>query len=190
MQIGIDLDNTIILTDEFILKNINRYCGSSFIPKDLSVHSIEEATGLKKELVLTFVKVALTLTRFIKPFDGIPYYFNKISSRNKVYIISRRDPELYDVTKKALDKLGLRDYLLYLTLGKKSDVVKANSIKLMVEDNLEEIDDIYKNSNCGILLMSRYWNKEFIEYGNIKRVKSWEEIYATVTSIQARELGN
>lgn len=191
MNIGVDLDNTIIQTDKFILNDLNKYYNSSYVLEDIVMPRIEKALNLDVKIVSKFINLALGLTHLIKPLDGIPYYFNRISSTNNVSIISRRSPELYGITKMSLDKLGVRDYLLYLTLGKKSDILRAKDIEVMVEDNLEEVADIYNNNcECIVLLMNRYWNKGFVGSSNIKRVKNWEEIYATITSIQSSKLGN
>jgi len=187
MNIGIDLDGTILKTDEFVLNDLNQYYGSKYKQEDIYCPHIEKALCMDREVVKMFVKTTLNLTHLIKPIDGIPYYFNKISSANDVSIISRRDPDLYGITKMALDKLGLNDYLLYLTLGKKSDIINAKDIKVMVEDSNEEIDEIIKNSDCQAILIDRPWNRDYTDNHRIP-VRTWEEAYEAITTIQTRQL--
>ena len=46
----------------------------------------------------------------------------------------------------------------------------------VIEDRPDTIDDIYRRTECNILVMDKPWNREIAENGRISIVRDWMEV--------------
>ena len=179
MMIGCDLDDCILETSSVILDYCNRYYSSNYKWEDIHTYSIEESFGWNEEVVDKCVRQSLNSS--LEPISGAVNILNWLSEIYELNIISRRRQSLYNHTFDTLNRIGLKNFSLYLAHEEdcdwtKSDIANMLELDVFIEDAPHTIEDLYRNTKCDILVMSKPWNLRIAENDRIYIVQNWMEV--------------
>ena len=181
MKIGIDIDDTITntfdylipyiadylnISKEYLLKNNISY---SNIPKDLNF-DIQKFVTIYCENFMTNVPLK----------NGAKEYINKLKELgHDIVIITARDEKRYDkayeLTKNYLIRNGIK-YDKLICNEDKAICCKQENIDLFIDDSITNCRKI-NDTGVQVLLFDAVHNKNTDEF---KRVKTWEEIYEII----------
>lgn len=185
MNIGIDIDDTITETSEFLVPYVSEYYG---IDMDyLKKHNIsygnlpKEYQKKEKEFgKATFGKVLLDVP--IK--SGAKEYISKLKNDgNKIVIITARDETIYDnayeFTAKQLKKFGIEYDKLICSFDKRQ-VCIDEKIDILIDDSINNLEKV---GNC--VEHSFLFNSKFNLESNISfnRVDTWEQLYQIIKEL-------
>ena len=179
MRIGIDIDDTITNTWEYL------------IPHYAKIFNLDEKKLSKSMPYYNSVKDLISLDEYYKVL--IPIH-NKYTSEiplkenvkevidklyklgHTIYFITSRGSSYsnsYDLTKSYLDNHGIKYDKLYTFTKDKSDICVKENIDLFIDDSFKHCKNV-KEKGIEVLMFNTYYNKEHTEF---KHVHSWNEIY-------------
>lgn len=188
INIGIDIDGVI---NDLMLFNLS--CGTKFsylTKTDISVNCSQYDSkdifkwSEKNDMTFWsgFYEELLLKSTFTRPFAAEVISFLK--KKHKIYIITarkntdlpkteKRDMEL--ITKMYLKNNNiLYDKLVFSTKEKYKEIVKYN-IDIMIEDNVQNINEIIKNTDAKVFCFNTPYNVS-CQHSNIIRVYTWYDI--------------
>lgn len=177
MKIGIDIDDTICNTWEFVKpyyeKNFN-------LDKNITENnSYFKALNCSLEEYYDFCKKNISKLTFNVPVkkDAV-MYINKLKEEgHEINFITARSTfdmeEPYDQTKKYLEQNNIKYDNLYVNSLKKEEVTLKNNIDIFIDDSVKHCTNVSK-TGIDVLMMTTTYNKK---YTNFKRVNNWKEIY-------------
>ena len=120
-------------------------------------------------------------TDYFRSLKPIPYSVeavNELIPKNNLMVVTSRSSNIYEETIMWLNTFFPQKFNTVVFSNKKvkkSKICLNYSIELFIEDSLNYALECSSN-NIKVLLFDQPWNrKEFLD-GNIRRVKSWEEI--------------
>lgn len=179
MNLGIDIDDTLTETSEFLLPYVAEYFSLDLetLKKDNINydHLPDEYSGREKEFgKAMYAKVLLD----VKLKRNAKEIVNKLKEEgHKIIIITARDETIYDdpfgFTTKQLEKLGIKYDKLVCSFDKRK-VCIDEKIDVFVDDSIENLtssEDVVGK----ILLFNSKLNMK--KQTNFTRVDSWEEVY-------------
>ncbi len=179
MNIGIDIDDTITETSEYLMPYVSQYFSIDieFLRKNNIYYNNLPKEYKSKEIefgMSTFGKVLLNVDLKYKAKEII----NKLKDDgNNIIIVTARDNTIYenpfDFTSKQLKKLGIKYDKLFCTFDKKQICIDEK-IDLFIDDsidNLIKIKEVVKK----VLLFNSKTN--IVQNSDFHRVNSWDEIY-------------
>lgn len=185
MNIGIDIDDTITETSEFLMPYVAKYFSLdiNYLKNNNIVYFDLPQKYKNKEVAFgkaTFDKVLLDVP--VK--KGAKEIISKLKSEgNKIIIITARDYSLYDdpfdFTSKQLAKLGIQYDKLVCSFDKRK-VCIDEKIDLFIDDvidNLKQAESVVNK----VLLFNSIVNLTQESY--FTRVNSWQEIYEYIIKI-------
>lgn len=192
MRIASDLDDCILNTASEVLKHINNRLNTNYRKEDITDYHFSSIIGSsesRQEVVEECTEETLCKTR------KIPFVYGSISMLNwlastyeeNVYILTRRPRRFFEMTYDVLADTGLDYFYLYANhpddsfYTSKADRINRDAIEVMIEDNPEEIEEIYNKTQCRILVMDQPWNQHIKEDNRITIVKNWAEIRNILT---------
>ena len=183
MNIGIDIDDTITETSEFLMPYVAEYFSididylkkNNICYHDLPKEYKEKEGEFGKS---TFGRVLLGVK--LKP--NAKETIAKLKEEgNKIIIITARDRTIYDdpfgFTTKQLEKLGIKYDKLFCTFDKRQ-VCIDEKIDCFIDDSIENLSKVEDVVNKVLLFNSKV-NME--KDNHFIRVNSWEEIYKHIT---------
>ena len=171
MRIGIDVDNTMTNTFEYLLELKKKYLPNmedNYHNWDTDIRDefLEEHIGeiwknctLKKNCKETIHKL-----------HSLGHEIIIISYRQDVY-----HQNSFEILDDYLKRNGIEVDELYTGITKKGEFCEACMIDLFIDDKLENLDAV---SNKGIDVIQFY--NSFEKIGDYKVVKDWEELYRIV----------
>lgn len=178
MRIGIDIDDTITNTCEFMMKYVSDYFGLSeeyLVKNNIYYFNLPEELNNKKDFYLsTLEKNLLNIPLKEKAREVL----NKLHEEgNEIIFITRRNKDEYREpvlsTKKQLDFYGIKYNKLICTKDKKKACLDEK-IDIFIDDsmkNLNNVKDVVKK----IYLFTSPYNKNFDI--SFKRVDNWLQVY-------------
>ena len=168
MNIGIDLDDTILSTVEQYRKYQKQYLKENNISEEeLWKNRKYRVDYIKNNLDLIFSDVKLKD-------DAISVIKQLINNGNTIYIVTARSSDycddMYEFTKNNLTKFGIPYHKLILTEKYKLKSCLENNIDLMIDNSIDIYNEL--NGKINVLLFDEH-NK----YTNVEnRVSNWKEI--------------
>lgn len=185
MNIGIDIDDTIVNTYETLLKLIsmkyeldyNDLISKKLEYKDI-FNSLDNFSNVNKDLFSIMVKA-------VKLKDNVVDIFNKLKNEgHKIMLITARNygdyDEPYKVTYDYLTKNNVLFDKIIVNMDKKDKVCLDEKIDLFIDDNTKHCRDV---SSVGIntLQFDALFNENINEF---KKVSSWNEVYKFINSLE------
>ena len=193
MKIGIDIDDTTVITVEAMIKYADKYnsevLGRSGINGKLGLiqnrYYLKALYGWTDEQKFQFFnmyyKNVLEECTLMPNADKV---LKKLKEEeNKIYFITARlnnidNCNTEEITRKTLEKNNIIYDKLIINANDKLKVCKEEKVELIIEDSYETCKEFTENGIKSILMTTKM-NKN-IETGNITRVNSWEEIYEQI----------
>ncbi len=193
MKIGIDIDDTTVITVEAMIKYADKYnsevLGRSGINGKLGLiqnrYYLKALYGWTDEQKFQFFnmyyKNVLEECTLMPNADKV---LKKLKEEeNKIYFITARlnnidNCNTEEITRKTLEKNNIIYDKLIINANDKLKVCKEEKVELIIEDSYETCKEFTENGIKSILMTTKM--NENIETGNITRVNSWEEIYEQI----------
>lgn len=183
MNIGIDIDDTITETSEFLMPYVAKYFSiemDNLIKNNICYNNLPKQYK-EKEVEFgksTFGRVLLDVTLKKNAKETI----DKLKEEgNKIIIITARDKTIYDdpfgFTSKQLEKLGIQYDKLVCSFNKRQ-VCIDEQIDLMIDDCTDNLMKVEGSVNKVLLFNSK---TNMGQDNNFTRVNSWEEIYKYIS---------
>ena len=183
MNIGIDIDDTITETSEFLMTYVAEYFSIDInylirnnicynnLPKQYKEKEVEFGKS-------TFGRVLLD----VKLKQNAKEIIDKLKKEgNKIIIITARDKTIYDdpfgFTLKQLKKLGIKYDKLVCSFDKRQVCINED-IDLFIDDCIDNLNKVEDSVNK-VLLFNSQTNRG--KNNNFTRVNSWKEIYEYIS---------
>ena len=171
MRIGIDVDNTMTNTFEYLLDLKRKYLPNM----EDDYHNWD--TDIKDEFLEKHLE---NIWKNCTLKTGCKEVVEKLRSLgHKVIIISYRQNiynlNSFEILDEYFKKNGIEVDELYVGITKKGDFCEACLIDLFIDDKLENLDAVSKK---GIEVIQFY--NPFEKTGNYTIVKNWDEVYRKI----------
>jgi len=183
MIIGVDIDQVIAGTDNFLRNLLEREFDRKFSREMVTMYDYEKCFVFNHKERDYFRKIftCLKFWSVIPPFQGAKKILDFIARKNKIIIVTNRSQkflkELPDITLEWLERHQIPfDDIIFGDNGTKYEAIrkKGYGITYFIEDNIEEALGLAKNG-VKVLLLDYPWNQTKRNQ-NIIRVKNWQEI--------------
>lgn len=179
MRIGVDIDDTITNTWEYLIPiysklfKIDEKKLSKSAPYYPAVENLISLDEYYKKIIPIHNKYTndLPLKKDVKEVIDKLYELG-----HTVYFITDRGNEnndSYDLTKNYLDSNGIKYEKLYTRAKDKASICLKENIELYIDDRPKHCQSV-KKKGIDVLMFDTYYNKE---YQKFKHVRSWNEIY-------------
>lgn len=172
MRIGIDIDDTITETHDFIIKKI---CETYSLKKELIEHMNYSELKLNYPKVFSKENYNNTIIN-VKLKSNVKNVLRKISKNNEVYFITaRNDNECdfpYNETIKYLIKKDIPFNNLEVNVTNKGEYALNNNIDLFIDDSIDNCNQV-NSKGIEVILFDNKYNKNC----NFNRIYNWNEIY-------------
>ena len=182
MRIGIDIDETVALTNDLLIEKAvvydkDHFKGKGF--KDKNKYSFTDMFYWDNLMTKEYIEYfSLHYIDIIKPRLDALKVINKLYDEGNYicFITYRQFKDNYNKTKKWLDKHGFKYHKLITNSGLKGSVCNRENIDLFIDDSLRQV---LSASDYGIksLLIDTIYNRDYQE---IKRISNWDQIYEEV----------
>lgn len=188
MNIGIDIDDTLIDTTKNFKNMIGKYDKTGEVEKHIEViMSGEIPTDNVKKFMNTYL---LELTKTIKVKKDAVDVIKRLKKKgHKIIFITARDNEgcqgIEDFTLEYLQKNNVVYDKIFLHSKDKAKVCLENDIDIMIDDSIKHCNDV---SNTGIttFLFTSFVNRE--KKTSLKRVNNWKQIEKEIDKIEEKGL--
>ena len=168
MRIGIDLDDTILNTKE----EYRKYQDDFLVKEKIT----EKELWNKKKYKVKYIKdnIERILDNVTVKENAIEVMMQLRKTGNEIYIITARNKKynenIYEVTKKNIEKNNIPYDNLILTDRKKLKECIDNEIELMIDNSIDVFNQL--NGKINVLLFD-----ELNKYNNIfNKVNNWKDI--------------
>ena len=203
MKIGIDIDDTTVVTINSMIKYGKKYSEEVLktdpvIPNLGTIKDrfyLNALFGWTEETKFDFFNMYYKdVLEDCEPLPGAPKIITQLKNQgNEIYFISARITSIpgcnaEQISIDTMNKYGIPYNKVIIGAYDKLDYCLENGIEVFVDDSLEVLEELAKHGiRC--YLMTSPVNKE-LETGNVKRVSTWEEIYNDLQEVldDSREL--
>lgn len=197
MKIGIDIDDTTVITVKSMIKYADKY--------DTEVLGRKGTNG-NLGLIQNryYLKVLYGWTEKEK-FDFFDMYYKNVLEEctlmpnadkilqklkkegNEIYFITARitninNCDAEEITKNTLKENNISYDKLIVNASDKLKVCKDEGIELFIEDSYDTCKELTENGIKSILMTTKM--NEKIETGNIPRVYNWDEVYEQIKLLE------
>ena len=199
MKIGIDIDDTTVITVKSMIKYADKYDTQVLGRKGTNGN-----LGLIRNRY--YLKVLYGWTEREK-FDFFDMYYKNVLEEctlmpnadkvlqklkkdgNEIYFITARltnikNCDTEDITKNTLKQNNIPYDKLIINASDKMKVCKEEGIELFIEDSYDTCKELTENGIRSILMTTKM--NEQIEAKNITRVHNWNEIYERIKNMQSK----
>ena len=188
MRIGIDIDDTISLTNEKMIEEAYLY-DQNFVKgkgfKNKEAYSFMEMfywSVVDVDQFLDYVrKSKMFLELEVK--DGAVDAINKLyDAGNEIYFITKRSNKFRTklMTKKWLKNNGFKYHKLILGAKNKKEVCESLNIEFFVDDNAYNIETVSELGVRSVLMASPYTE----DAQDLVRLNTWSEIYDYINEVK------
>lgn len=186
MNIGIDIDDTIIETAEFVTPRLSEFLSPN---KDASKNNpfpSDPRLAADKDREMIFNKEAFEkIMSEIPPKPDAKKIIGKLKAEgHKIIIITARDESVYkgafEFSSCQLKKLGIEYDKLFCSFDKRK-ICAEEKIDLFIDDSVENLQMV-KGAVKKVLLFNSKANKK--QECGFTRVSSWKEIYDFINSVK------
>lgn len=195
MKIGIDIDDTTVITVKPMIKYADKYdievLGRKGTNGNLGLiknrYYLEALYGWTKEEKYGFFnmyyKNVLEECTLMSNADKVLQKLKK--EGNEIYFITARLSNIENcdtekITRETLDENNIPYDELIINASDKLKVCKEKEIELFIEDSYETCKELFENGIKSILMTTKM--NEKIDSGIIPRVKNWDEVYEQIKS--------
>lgn len=196
MKIGIDIDDTTVITIDSMINYGKKYAEEVLKqgPVKLNLGTIKDRFymnalfGWTEETKFDFFNMYYkNVLEDVKPLPKAQEIINKLKEEgNEIYFISARittiegcDAE--EISKNTMHKYNIPYNKMIIGAYDKLDYCLNNNIEVFIDDSLEVLQELSKHGiKC--YLMTSPVNRE-LDPQNIKRVHSWQEIYDNLNGV-------
>lgn len=185
MRIGIDIDDTITYSSDTFLEYAKKYNKEKKIDFEINDNTLDVKLSYgwnDKNLKEFLSKYLTTVLENTDPKEDAIEIINRLKrDGNQIYFITARgykeiDGDMYEVTKKWLDKHKFKyDQLIINSKVKLEECIK-NKIDVFIDDSYSHCKSIKEELNIPVYLFKTRYNKD-IDDKSIKKVNNWFEIY-------------
>lgn len=189
MRIGIDIDDTIANTEEYIFSVAKDYIESvlkrkfEYYPEEKSYHKMYNCS---RKDIYSFMRhfSKKQLLSNVTPFSNAKKIINMLKEEgHEIYFITSRNRtlawDIFNLTENWLKKYNFNYDKLIVGIRKKGKTCKKNKIDLFIDDNPNQCLDV-SMYNIPVLMYDAINNKNNNEF---KRVYDWNEIYKIVEEL-------
>lgn len=196
MKIGIDIDDTTVITVKSMIKYADKYDTEVLGRKGTNGN-----LGLIKNRY--YLKVLYGWTEKEK-FDFFDMYYKNVLEEctlmpnvdkvlqklkeegNEIYFITARMTNINNcntekITENTLKNNNIPYDKLIMNINDKFKVCKDENIELFIEDSYDTCKELMDNGIKSILMTTKM--NEQIETGNIPRVHNWDEVYECIKKL-------
>ena len=168
LNIGIDIDNTICNTEEYVKIYEEKYLKENNITEEVLWNDNNyKLDFLNKYLYDIYTNVTVK--------DNVSKVINNLSNNNKIFIITARSNHFIDNVENLIieysNKYNIKYDKIIIHAGDKLEACQNNNIDIMIDDNYYNYS-VLKENNIKCLLFddkNRYLD-------NKDRVSNWNEI--------------
>lgn len=186
MRIGIDLDDVLVQFLPSLIEFHNKTYGTKLKLEQFSSYQFWETWGGTKEEAIQKVYSFHKTHYFenIPPVIGAQEAVKSLSEKHELYIITSRQNDVAEPTKKSVQKYFPNSFLeIYFTnhysqngdAKTKKEVCDSLGIDIMIEDSADYAINCLNNDRK-IFLINQPWNIKRSIPQEIYRVNSWREI--------------
>ena len=177
MKIGIDIDNTICNTDEYIDKYQNIFLKE----ENISEYLLWNNNDYKLKFLTKYLK---TIYEEVSLKEDSKEVINNISKDNKIYLITARSNNFIDNIEELIKEYFIKKDIhidkIITNAKDKTDACINNNIDIMIEDSLYNYNKLINKNINTILFDDKHKNI------NIKnRVVSWKEINKIINNLNS-----
>lgn len=197
MRIGIDIDDTTLITVNSMIKYADK-----FDTEDLGRTGTNGNLGLIKDRYYLkilygwddetkfsfFDKYYKNILNECTPFKNSPEIIRALKSEgNEIYFITARLTNIKDcdtkrITEETFAKYNIPYDKLIINVKEKVPYAKENNIALFIEDSYETCKELEQNGIKAILVTTKM--NENIKDDTITRVNNWDEIYKIISEMK------
>lgn len=193
MRIGIDIDDTALITVNSMIKYADKYD-----TEDLGRKGTNGNLGLIKnryylkvlygwtdeEKFSFFDKYYKNVLEECIPMGNSPEIISKLKENNEIYFITARLTNIKncpteEITKESFSKYKIPYDKLIVNASDKLNYCIEHKIDIFIEDSYETCKELEEHGIKTYLMTTKM--NENIDAGNIERVTSWDEIYEKIT---------
>ena len=183
-RIGIDVDDVVVNFMKWFLDYSNLNLGTNYtLDQITNYHLWELGIHKSKEESIKIVNDFQDSAHFNKIdfVEGSKEGIERISKFNDIYFVTSRPEKLKRKTEdffySNFPKNGYKfSFSGEIHGGKtKAEICKELNLKIMIEDNPSYALSCAKEG-IETFLLSKYWNKDYVEHKNLVKVKDWEEL--------------
>lgn len=202
MNIGIDIDDTIVITTKPIIKYADIYnkevFGKEKNKKDIGQIKdrfyLQNIYGWDERIRGEFfAKYYKDILQECKVMENVSEVLNKLKKQgNNIYFITARMTDIkncktYEITKNMLDKNYIPYDLIIMDAHEKLSFAKEKNIDIFIEDSFSTCQDLQKNGIKSLLMTSSM--NEDIDTKQIDRVYNWNEVYTKICEFKKLNYG-
>lgn len=200
MNIGVDIDDTIVITTECIIKYADIF-NKEVLGKEKNINEMGKikdrfylnnlygwSDELKKQFFQKYYKNILLECKVMKDVSKV---LNRLKEEgDKIIFITARmtyikNCETYEITKNMLNENNIPYDLIVMDAREKLNYAKENNIDIFIEDSFETCKTL-EETGIKSLLMTSVMNENIDTY-EIERVHSWEEVYNKICKLKKGE---
>lgn len=185
MKIGIDIDDTLTNTSEYVMPLIKKYIEDELQRKYEFLEAEKDWYYLSEHLDLTKDEESYCWRTFYHVDNYLPRE-NAIEVINKLYdekneitfITSRCEKDIKDAEKRTikwLEKYNIKYHKLIMKVENKGEIAKKEKIDVFIDDSIRHCK-VVASVGVKTYLITNEYNK-FYECKDFERVDSWNDFY-------------
>jgi uncharacterized HAD superfamily protein len=183
-KIGIDLDDVIIDLANELIAFLNLKLNLSMKKEHIIEYEIAKVLNIPEEATEKLFEEFYNSQYFkkLRPIKSSIKGINELSKYNELYIITARDRIFYEETIEPIKDIFHSKFESIHFINKfngnkflKSDICNALHIDIFIDDSIDNVIDVYQNSNSKVYLFDQPWNRYKIP-NKVKRIYSLEDI--------------
>ncbi len=181
MRIGIDIDDTICETWEYVKPIYKKHFNLS--DEELNKNKYSRVLKCTIDEYYDFYKKIISPLLINVPIkkDAVKY-INKLKEEgNEIYFITARSTfdmyNPYELTKQYLENNNIKYDKLLVNSLKKEQVAKDNNIDIFIDDSIKHCTNVSKEG-IKVFLMDNIYNKNCNDF---PKVKNWKQLYEKIT---------
>lgn len=177
MRIGIDIDDTICETWEYIKPVFIKHFALDETKLENKTYS--RALPCTVDEYYDFCKKYIDKLMLDIPIKkDVSKYINKLKEEgNQIYFITARGNKdmntPYETTQEYLNKNNIKYDYIYVNSSDKNEVIKNNNIDILIDNSIKHCIEAVK-IGTRVIMMNHISNEKF---NNYEKANNWEEIY-------------
>lgn len=181
MRIGIDIDNVITNSNEYLIEKAREYNKDNNINviEKQEPDSIKDMFSWTEEIYRNFnKKYVKSMNTYVKVKEGVIETLKKLKSNgNEIILITRRSEQHYigcvNITKKWINENKIIYDKLITDVFDKGQKCLEEKIDIMIDDEIFNCDSVNKKG-IEVLLYDSIFNKKNNDY---QRIYDWNQLY-------------